>query len=89
MVYTIPMVLNMMGIKRIFKKVTNALKYIYSTEEGKSMINELQNSTNSFTIVRGNSKFNASNLKKHMQIKFKQIQMLHSNWNNLINLEST
>ena len=50
--------------KGFLKKVTNALKYIYSTEEGKSMINELQNSTNSFTIVRGNSKFNASNLKK-------------------------
>jgi RHS repeat-associated protein len=52
-------------VKGFLNKTVNALNTIGGTQEGKSMINELQSSTNNFTIIKGGeSEFLANDTKK-------------------------
>ncbi|MBO9675762.1 MAG: RHS repeat-associated core domain-containing protein [Sphingobacteriaceae bacterium] len=47
-------------VRGFLKQTVNALGAINKGQEGASMLSELQSSTNNFTIVRGDSKFNSS-----------------------------
>lgn len=50
--------------KGFLKQTVNALGKISAGKEGSSMISELESSTNNFSIVKGDSKFNESNVSK-------------------------
>ena len=51
-------------VKGFLSKSVNALNIISGTQEGGSMVGELQSSANNFTLVKGDSKFTASNATK-------------------------
>lgn len=51
-------------VKGFLSKSVNALNTISGTQEGGSMVGELQSSANNFTLVKGDSKFTASNATK-------------------------
>ena len=51
-------------VKGFLSKSINALNTISGTQEGGSMVGELQSSANNFTLVKGDSKFTASNATK-------------------------
>ena len=51
-------------VKGFLSKSVNALSTISGTQEGSSMVGELQSSANNFTIVKGDSKFTGSNASK-------------------------
>lgn len=51
-------------VKGFLSKSVNALNTISGTQEGGSMVGELQSSANNFTLVKGDSKFTPSNATK-------------------------
>ena len=51
-------------VKGFLSQSVNALNSLRTSEEGIAMISELQSSVNNFKIVKGNSKFNSTNLLK-------------------------
>jgi len=51
-------------VKGFLSKSVNALNTISGTQEGGSMVGELQSSANNFTLVKGDSKFTTSNATK-------------------------